>query len=78
MFFDEGYPDTSVSRPDFANMCSRIREEKPYGVLVLHPRDLSTDEAIKSHLASLVWRTGVQLLTVRGELPTRPEHVMQP
>lgn len=73
VFVDEGYKDTTVSRPGFANMGYRIREEQPYGVLVLHPRDLSNDKRIALHLASLVWATGVQLLTVRGELPVRPE-----
>ena len=73
VFVEEGYKDTTVSRPGFANMCYRIREERPYGVLVLHPRDLSTDEKVASHLATLLWDTGVRLLTVRGELPIRPE-----
>ena len=64
--------DMDISRAAFANMCARISEEHPYGVLVLRPGDLSHDEAIARELASRVWTTGVKLLTVRGELPARP------
>lgn len=78
VFVDEGYRDTTVSRPGFADMCYRIREQRPYGVLVLHPRDLSTDEKVSLHLASLVWDIGVHLLTVRGDLPVRPEWSTKP
>ena len=41
-------------------------------VLVLRPGDLSEDKTLALRLASQIWATGVELLTVRGELPPRP------
>src|SRR5882757_1818224 len=64
--------DMDISRAAFANMCARIPEEQPYGVLVLRPGDLSNDKMLALRLASQIWATAVELLTVRGELPPRP------
>ncbi len=69
VFLDVDSADADAARPEFEAMCDTITRKRPYGVLVLHPGDLSADGATAERLASQVRATGVELWTVRGVLP---------
>jgi hypothetical protein len=71
VFVDPCMPATQPNRLGFDDLCHALKSSAAYGVLVMHPRQLSTDAALLTKMATTIHEAGARLLSLRG-IPPRP------
>jgi hypothetical protein len=68
-FVDPFTPTTQKNRLGFRDLRHVLQSRTVYGVVIVHPRHLSTDPALFTTMTNSIQETGARLLALRGVLP---------